>query len=166
MSMDMAELNQLEQDEFVAVLGEVVENTPAIAYLAWEHRPFANVEVLHQCMVKMIDGMTIDEQMSLMRSHPDLGSKARMADASVQEQTGAGLDQLTPDEYQQFQELNQAYLLQFGFPFIVAVKNHTKASILEAFQRRLKNSVEVERSQALAEIGKIVRFRLDRVLGD
>jgi 2-oxo-4-hydroxy-4-carboxy-5-ureidoimidazoline decarboxylase len=75
-----------------------------------------------------------------------------------------GLDQLTQEEYQQFQDLNQAYQERFGFPFIVAVKNHTKASILEAFQTRLRNSVEAERRQALAEIVQIARFRLDEML--
>lgn len=163
--MNLNELNKIECAEFVAVLGSIFEESPAIAQQAWEKIPFATVESLYQCMVAIMNGMTVDEQVLLMRSHPDLGSKARMADASVKEQAGVGLDQLTPEEYQQFQELNHAYQERFGFPFIVAVKNHTKASILKAFQTRLGNSVEAERSQALAEIGQIARFRLDEILG-
>ena len=163
--MNLAKLNEMECDQFVAILGEIFEGTPAIAQQAWHQRPFNTVEALHQCMVEVMNGMTVDEQMMLTRSHPDLGSKAIMADASVKEQAGVGLDQLTLEEYQQFQGLNQAYQERFGFPFIVAVKNHTKASILEAFQTRLKNSVEAEREQALAEIGQIARFRLNEMLG-
>ena len=165
MSMNLSQLNSMERDEFVDVLGEVFENTPAIARQAWEQRPFADREALYQCMAERMNKMTVNEQMTLMRSHPDLGSKVRMAEASVKEQSGVGLDQLTPEEYQQFQELNRSYQERFGFPFIVAVKKHTKASILEAFQTRLENSLEVERSRALAEIGQIARFRLDEILG-
>jgi 2-oxo-4-hydroxy-4-carboxy-5-ureidoimidazoline decarboxylase len=155
----------MELSKFVAVLGGVFENTPAIAQQAWEQRPFVNVEALHRCMVEVMNRMNADEQDTLMRSHPDLGSKVSMAEASVKEQSRVGLDQLTSEEYQQFQQLNCLYQERFGFPFIVAVKNHTKASILEAFQTRLENSLEAERSQALAEIVQIARFRLDEMLG-
>jgi 2-oxo-4-hydroxy-4-carboxy-5-ureidoimidazoline decarboxylase len=162
--MNLTQLNRMERDQFVAVLGEIFEGTPAIARQVWDQRPFVNVESLHQCMVEVMNRMTVDEQVMLMRSHPDLGSKARMADTSVKEQAGVGLDQLTLVEYQQFQKLNQAYQERFGFPFIIAVKNHTKASILKAFQTRLRNSVEAEQAQALAEIVQIARFRLDEIL--
>jgi 2-oxo-4-hydroxy-4-carboxy-5-ureidoimidazoline decarboxylase len=163
--MNLTQLNEMERDEFVAILGGIFEGTPAIARQAWEQRPFNTVEALHHCMVEVMNGMTVDEQVMLMRSHPDLGSQARMADASVKEQAGVGLDQLMLEEYRQFQGLNQDYQARFGFPFIVAVKNHTKSTILEAFQTRLRNSIEAEREQALAEIVQIARFRLDEMLG-
>ena len=165
MSINLSKLNKMERDEFVALLGGIFENTPAIAQQAWEQRPFANVEALYQCMIEIMNRMNLDEQVLLIQSHPDLGSKIRMAEASVKEQSSVGLDQLTRVEYQQFQELNRAYQKRFGFPFIVAVKNHTKASILKAFQARLESSLEAERSHALAEIAHIARFRLDEILG-
>jgi len=96
----------------------------------------------------------------LIRAHPDLGSKAKMADASVQEQAGAGLDRLTPEEFDRFQTLNAAYQERFGFPFVIAVRNHTKESILEAFDRRLENPSDTEIDQALEEITQIAEFRL------
>jgi 2-oxo-4-hydroxy-4-carboxy-5-ureidoimidazoline decarboxylase len=83
-----------------------------------------------------------------------------MAEASVQEQVGAGLNRLTHEEYESFQQLNQAYKDKFGFPFIVAVRNHTKNSILDAFKQRLNNTVDVEIQQALSEIAQIAQFRL------
>lgn len=165
MNINLAKLNAMERDEFVSILGEVFEGTSAIAHQTWNQRPFNTVEALHQCMAEVMYGMTADEQVRLMRSHPDLGSKARMADASIKEQAGVGLNQLTLKEYQQFQELNQAYQERFGFPFIVAVKNHTKFTILETFQARLRNSVEAERQQALDEIAQIARFRLNEMFG-
>jgi 2-oxo-4-hydroxy-4-carboxy-5-ureidoimidazoline decarboxylase len=56
--------------------------------------------------------------------------------------------------------LNQAYRERFGFPFIIAVRNHTKTSILKAFEQRLQNSLDAERERAIAEITQIARFRL------
>ncbi|MEB3338876.1 MAG: 2-oxo-4-hydroxy-4-carboxy-5-ureidoimidazoline decarboxylase [Leptolyngbyaceae bacterium] len=162
----ISQINQMTQDAFVQVLGAVFEETPAIAQQAWHHRPFADVRTLHQQMVTIVLAMTPEQQLALIQAHPDLGSKAAMATASVQEQTGAGLTQLTPDEYERLRSLNQAYQQKFGFPFIIAVKNHTKATILEAFEQRLSNTVLVEREQAIAEITQIAHFRLLDLVAD
>ena len=160
MRYSLAELNQMNQDTFVGALGAVFEETPAIAERAWQQHPFEDVNALHQRMVDVVNAMSPAEQLALIQAHPDLGSKAKMADASIQEQAGVGLDRLTPEEYDQFQTLNQAYKQKFGFPFIIAVRNHTKTTILDAFDRRLQNPVDTERQQALIEIAQIARFRL------
>lgn len=156
----IATLNLMDQAAFVAALGTIFEHTPTIAEQAWHDRPFTSLSDLHQKMLDRLHALSRAEQLALIRAHPDLGSRAKMADASVQEQAGAGLDQLSPAEYQQFQTLNQAYKQRFGFPFIIAVKNHTKASILQEFDRRLHNSIEAEHDQAIAEISQIAWFRL------
>lgn len=157
-------LSQMSQDEFVAVLGEIFEHSPTIAAKAWEQRPFATLEELSQGMFNIVKGFSIDEQLDLIRVHPNLGSRAKMAEASVQEQAGLGLDRLTPEEFDRFQALNQAYRAKFGFPFIVAVKNHTKDSILANFEQRLEHSVDTERQQALHEIFQIAQFRLNSIV--
>lgn len=160
MSYSLNDLNQMDQTAFVAALGEIFEQTPAIAAQVWSARPFKDVNDLHQNMSAIVRSMTPADQLALIQAHPDLGSKAKMADASVQEQAGAGLDQLTPAEYDRFEHLNQAYKSKFGFPFIIAVKNHTKTSILDAFEQRLQNAEAVEMQQAIAEICQIAHFRL------
>lgn len=164
MSYTIAQLNQMSQVEFVEALGGVFEHTPAIARQAWRQSPFVDVSDLHRKMVDVVQQMSQVEQIALIRAHPDLGSKAKMAEASVQEQSGVGLDQLTSEEYEHFQVCNQAYKDKFGFPFIIAVKNQTKASILEAFAHRLQNSVDAEMEQSLAEIAQIAKFRLMRLV--
>jgi 2-oxo-4-hydroxy-4-carboxy-5-ureidoimidazoline decarboxylase len=156
----IAQLNQMSQDDFVTALGTIFEATPNIARQAWLDRPFADVEALHQTMVNCVDAMSESEKLTLIQAHPDLGARVKMAEASVKEQAGAGLDRLSAEEFEQFQSLNWQYKEQFGIPFIVAVKNHTKASILVSFECRLKNSAEAETAQALSEIKKIARFRL------
>jgi 2-oxo-4-hydroxy-4-carboxy-5-ureidoimidazoline decarboxylase len=158
------ELNQMSQEAFVAVLGAVFEDTPAIAQKAWYQRPFADISQLHQSMVAVVENLHADEQLDLIKAHPDLGSKAKMAQASVKEQAGVGLDMLTPDQGDRFLSLNQAYKDKFGFPFIIAVKDLTVIDILDAFERRLQNSIEIEKQQALTEIFAITKFRLLELL--
>ncbi len=150
----------MEQAQFTEVLGEIFEQTPEIADQTWHHRPFNSIEDLHQKMMAVVSGFNTEQKLALVRAHPDLGSKVQMAEASIQEQAGVGLDRLNSIEFAQFQQLNQSYLTKFGFPFIIAVKNHTKASILESFEHRLKNSVAEELTTAIAEISQIAKFRL------
>lgn len=160
MPYSLADLNQMDQAAFVAALGAVFEHTPAIAHQTWYQRPFTSVTALHQAMIQVMHSLSSAEQLALILAHPDLGSKAKMAPASVQEQAGAGLDRLSPEEYDRFHHLNQTYRETFGFPFIIAVKQHTKTSILAAFEQRLHNSAATEQAQALAEIAEIAHFRL------
>lgn len=154
----------MSQADFTAVLGEIWEATPKIAEQTWLSKPFEDMATLYQSMVIVVDGMSEAEQVELIKAHPDLGSKTKMAKASVQEQAGVGLDRLSESEYQRFQGLNQAYKDKFDFPFIIAVKEHTKESILEAFEIRLKNSPEQEKHKALVEISKIAKLRLQSLV--
>ena len=107
--------------------------------------------------------MSNEAQLALIKAHPDLGSKVKMAEASILEQAEVGLDKLTPLEYQSFHSLNESYKEKFGFPFIIAVKYHTKTTILESFKTRLLNSLKEEKRQAKDEIGKITHLRLSNL---
>ncbi|MGB5633568.1 MAG: 2-oxo-4-hydroxy-4-carboxy-5-ureidoimidazoline decarboxylase [Waterburya sp.] len=156
----IAQLNEMSQSKFTDVLGEIWEETPVIAQKTWHSKPFKDLEALYQAMVAVMNSMSETEQVTLIKAHPDLGSKTKMAEASVEEQAGVGLDRLSESEYQRFQSLNQAYQDKFGFPFIIAVKEHTKESILQAFATRLNNNQEQEKQQSLVEISKIARLRL------
>ena len=156
----IAQLNQMSQREFTESLAKIFEDSPWVAEKTWSKRPFKDINSLHQAMVETVEESALSDKLNLICAHPDLATKTKMAEASVKEQAGVGLDRLSAEEYHRFQQLNQAYKDKFAFPFIVAVKNHTKESILEAFEQRLENSLETERKQALIEIAKIARFRL------
>jgi 2-oxo-4-hydroxy-4-carboxy-5-ureidoimidazoline decarboxylase len=156
----LTEINQMDQATFVAVLGPIFEDTPQIAQQVWGDRPFPSIAALHERMVAVVMAMTPAEQLALIQAHPDLGSRLQMAPASIAEQAGAGLNQLNAAEYERFQQLNTAYQQKFGFPFVMAVKGQTKATILAAFEARLSHSPAPERQQALAEIAEIARLRL------
>ncbi|PNW57469.1 UNVERIFIED_CONTAM: OHCU decarboxylase [Euhalothece sp. KZN 001] len=160
MKYSLKTLNEMEKASFTEVLGHIFEESPDITADTWEKRPFTDLDDLHQKLVTTARSRSPTEQIALIKKHPDLATKTKMADASVQEQTTVGLNALTEEEYHRFQELNQAYRAKFGFPFIIAVRNHDKESILQAFVTRLENSLEEEKERAIAEISKIAYFRL------
>jgi 2-oxo-4-hydroxy-4-carboxy-5-ureidoimidazoline decarboxylase len=166
MQRTIATINQLSQAEFVAYLGFVFEKTPEIADQAWEQRPFRDRDHLKQVMGTIVQAMSDAQQIQLICAHPNLGSRLAMAAASANEQSGAGLDRLTPMEYEQFQQANQQYQRRFGFPFIIAVRQHNKASILESFQMRLANDRATEQQTAIAQIIEISRLRLEDIIMD
>ncbi len=164
MTYTLDEVNQMDHETFVQVFGSVFEHTPQIAYQAWQLRPFGDEANLHQVMVKIVEERSYEQQLALIRAHPDLGSKVQMASASLQEQASIGLDQLSLEEYERFQQLSQTYTSKFGFPFIIAVRNHTKDSILAAFEQRLNHSLADEHRQALREIYAITFFRVSELV--
>jgi 2-oxo-4-hydroxy-4-carboxy-5-ureidoimidazoline decarboxylase len=107
---------------------------------------------------------------ALIEAHPDLAGRVaregRLTPASAGEQASAGLDRLTPEEASRFARLNAAYRERFAFPFVICVRENTKASILDAIQQRVRNDRNVEIAAALHEIGKIAERRLKDVFAD
>jgi 2-oxo-4-hydroxy-4-carboxy-5-ureidoimidazoline decarboxylase len=169
-SITLGTLNGMSGDDFRRALGAVFEHSPWVAERAWPARPFATCDALHTAMAAAVRQASREEQVALLRAHPDLGGKAAragaMTDASVAEQSSAGLDRLSDEEYDRFERLNTAYRTKFGFPFIIAVRHRDKRAILEAFGERLGHTVEREREVALAQVFDIARLRLDGLVAD
>lgn len=166
MPYPLAQLNQMTEAEFVQAIGPTFEETPQIAAQVWPQRPFASVADLHRQMVDLVRAMPEADQLALIQAHPDLGTRVAMAEASVAEQSQAGLTQLSAAEYERFQSLNQRYKERFGFPFILAVAGHTKASILDNFTQRLDNDPATEKATALRQIETIAHLRLSNWIQD
>ena len=74
------------------------------------------------------------------------------------------VDALTDAERARFTELNTAYVDKHGFPFIIAVRDHDKAGILAAFERRIAHDTETEFAEACRQVERIARLRLEAVL--
>lgn len=145
--------------DFIARFGHVYEASPWVAEGVWPDPP-ADLEGLAQAMAAVVDAAPRERQLALIRAHPELASRTKMADASVREQAGVGLDQCSADEFEAFQRLNAAYNARFGFPFIFAVKGATRSEILAAFAARLGNDPDTEFATAIAQIHRIAGFRL------
>jgi len=118
----------------------------------------------HADLMAVVREATPDEQLALIRAHPELAGKAAvdgsLTEASAAEQASAGLDRLTQDEFDRFHALNADYRKKFGFPFIICVRLTDKAGILAAMERRLANDRATEITTAMDQIGEIVRLRL------
>ncbi len=159
--MTIEALNSIGREDFVNTVGWVFEESPWVAERAWNSRIFEDADSLHQAMVEQVEAASREQQLALLRAHPDLGTRARVSATSGAEQAGAGLDQLTPPEFERLERLNTAYRDKFGFPFLFAVKGSTKHDILRALEQRLEEDPEQEYREALRQVYRIARFRIE-----
>ncbi len=159
--------SKMARDEFVAAYGGIFEHSPWIAERAFDlelgpaHDRAAG---LHNALCRMFRSASEDERLGVLRAHPDLAGKLaaakRLTAESTSEQASAGLDALTDAERARFSELNAAYVEKHGFPFIIAVRDHDKASILQAFVQRIENDRATEFDEACRQVERIAEFRL------
>jgi 2-oxo-4-hydroxy-4-carboxy-5-ureidoimidazoline decarboxylase len=150
------EVNGMNEAEFVAAFSNVAEHSPWVAERAFAHR-----HALRQAFAEAVQTAPETLQLSLIRAHPDLATKAKLTTDSSNEQKGAGLDTLTAEEFARFTALNNQYKAQNGFPFIFAVKGASKYQILESFEARIHNGRDEEFQVALQQVCKIIGFRLE-----
>ncbi|MDX5401341.1 MAG: allantoinase PuuE [Rhodobacterales bacterium] len=163
--------SQMERADFVARFGGVFEHSPWVAERAWELElgPAHDTPAgLHNALARVFRTASVEERLGVLTAHPDLAGKLaaakRLTAESTAEQASAGLDALTDAERARFTELNTAYVARHGFPFIIAVRDNTKASILAAFETRLNNDRATEFATACAQVERIARLRLEDML--
>ena len=162
-------VNAFDAAAFAVRFGDIAEDSPWVAEAAGTARPFADREAMVEAFAAAVRTAPHERQLVLLRAHPDLAGRAAVAgditEESWREQAGAGLDRLTAEEFARFHDLNARYRERFGFPFIFAVKGATKEAILAAFEARIDNDPGTERATALANVERILRFRIeDRVV--
>jgi OHCU decarboxylase len=156
----------MDTHDFIARYSGVYEHSPWVAeQVARLVSEADDVNMLATLMADCVDNAATEQQLALIRAHPDLAGKAQLAGEltadSTEEQARAGLDHCSAEEFARFQALNAAYWEKFGFPFVMAVRNSDRAAILDAFAARLENDFELEFETALLEIHKIARLRLN-----
>lgn len=158
--MTIDEVNTLDLPHFVELLGGIYEHSPWVAERVWQKRPFRSRDELRRLMALEVEDVGREQKLGLLRAHAELGTRAKIGELSSKEQKGAGLDQLTPEEYNAVLLLNQQYRDRFAFPFIYAVTNKNKHDALKALMTRLEASPEDEFARALCEVHRIAAFRL------
>ena len=163
--------SEMDRDAFVAAWGGIFEHSPWIAEGAWalELGPAHDTATgLLSALARVFRAAPEERRLAVLTAHPDLAGKLaqarRLTEASTAEQASAGLDALTDAERAEFTRLNEAYTARFGFPFIIAVRDNTKASILAAFHRRLGNDRATEFAEACAQVERIAWHRLKALL--
>ncbi|MDB5562188.1 MAG: polysaccharide deacetylase [Hyphomicrobiales bacterium] len=163
--------SRMERAEFIERFGSIFEHSPWIAERAWEGElaPANDTATgLNFALRSQFRMASQAERLAVLKAHPDLAGKLaaakRLTEASTTEQASAGLDALTDAEREKFTHLNGAYTARFGFPFIIAVKDNTKATILAAFENRIGNSEETEFLTACSQVERIALLRLRGLL--
>jgi 2-oxo-4-hydroxy-4-carboxy-5-ureidoimidazoline decarboxylase len=162
------DVNAMDRDAFREAFGGVFEHSPWVADVAWSSRPFSSLDDLHAAMAAAVRAAAPEDRLALLHAHPELAGEAMrrrlLTAASTGEQAGAGLDALGREEADRFDTLNRAYRERFGFPFIIAVKDHTRDGILADFARRLGNDPGTELETAIAQVMRIARLRLEALV--
>ncbi|MGA1761382.1 MAG: 2-oxo-4-hydroxy-4-carboxy-5-ureidoimidazoline decarboxylase, partial [Paracoccaceae bacterium] len=163
--------SQKERDRFVSLYGGIFEHSAWIAEGAFDLElgpAHDTARGLHNALCRVFRSASADQRMGVLRAHPDLAGKLaqakRLTAESTSEQASAGLNALTDHERETFTRQNTAYVEKHGFPFIIAVRDHTKASIMAAFERRIGNDTHTEFSEACKQVERIAEFRLMDIL--
>ena len=161
----------LDRAGFLARYGGVYEHSPWIAGAVWDEGAASDdVATLAGAMAARVEAAGEEARLALLRAHPDLAGKlaveGELTAESTSEQAGAGLERCSPEEFEEFQRLNDAYKARFGFPFILAVKGHDRAGILAAFRRRVGHDRATELREALDQVHRIARLRLRALAGE
>ncbi|MGC4026790.1 MAG: allantoinase PuuE [Mesorhizobium sp.] len=163
--------SRMKKDEFVSAFGGIFEHSRWIAERAFDLElgpAMDSAGGLHNALCRVFRSASEQERLGVLTAHPDLAGKLaqakRLTSESTSEQASAGLNALTDAERQTFTRLNEQYVAKFGFPFIIAVRDNTKASILEAFDKRLANSRDEEFATACKQVERIAWYRLKDLL--
>ena len=159
-------INKLSRSEFVEIFANIFEKTKWIAEKLYNQKPFDNFKDLCSKMLGIFETAGKETQLKILEAHPDLADKVTvnlLTSNSRSEQSNAGLDQCSEEEFNEFKNLNKSYRQKYGFPFVIAVKGKNKIEILSEFRKRILNSVDEEFSEAIIQIGKIANLRLNEI---
>ena len=158
-------INKLPKSEFIKVFANIFENAIWIAEKLYNQKPFDNFEELSSRMLNIFGAAKKEKQLKILKDHPDLANKTKISSLtpdSLKEQTSAGLDQCSEEEFNEFEKLNESYK-KFGFPFILAVKGKTKIEILNNFKKRISSDPETEFDEAIKQVKLIASLRLEEL---
>ena len=165
--------SQMDLARFLETFGGIYEHSSWVAEQVYKRRSSSNLDTvrgLHEALSRVVNSSPMEKKLALLRAHPDLAGKlavtGKLSQNSSREQESAQLDRCSPEEFAEFQELNEAYKKRFGFPFIYAVLGKTRQEILENFRGRVNNSKRQECAEALNQVHRIAFMRLKPIFED
>ena len=159
-------INNLSQSKFVEIFANIFEKTNWIAEKLYNQKPFDSFEDLRLKMLEIFKTTDKENQLIILRAHPDLADKTKIGILSLDslgEQSKAGLDQCSEEEFGEFKNLNDEYKKKFGFPFIIAVGGKNKVDILNEFKKRILNNLDNEFNEAVSQVCNIANLRLNEI---
>ncbi len=174
MTLTLQQLNAASVDEATLLLDGIYEHSAWIARAAMAHRPVASLAALKHTMTQIVAQASQEQQIALIRVHPELAGKAMVSqsltDESTNEQSKAGLTNCSVEEFAKLQRLNADYNAKFGWPFILAVRGPrglglSRQQIISTFERRLSGHPDFELAECLRNIHRIAEIRLNDKFG-
>ena len=163
-------LEDLNQAEIINLLGSIYEHSSWVAEILFSQGITSqdnNVDFLAERMKEIVEASSDEKKLNLLKAHPELAGKlaisGNLTKDSTAEQTSAGLDQCSKEEFAEFSKLNLEYTKKFGHPFIIAVRGLKRSEILTSFNDRVNNDSEKEFFTAMEEVHKIARLRLEQL---
>jgi len=159
-------INKSSQSEFIKIFDNIFEKTKWIAEKLYDQKPFGDFEELSSIILNIFETATKEKQLKILNSHPDLADKTKISSLTTksrEEQSKAGLDLCSEEEFIEFKNLNEKYKKKFGFPFIYAVKGKSKMEILSNFRRRISYDIKDEFIEAKKQVKKIASLRLNEI---
>jgi len=159
-------INKLPKSEFIKVFSNIFENSIWISEELYKLKPFDSFDDLSTKIMDIFENATKEKQIEILRAHPDLANKTRIGSLtadSKKEQSSAGLDKCTKEEFNEFKNLNFKYKKRFRFPFIIAVKDKSKLEILSSFRKRISYDINIEFEEAKNQVKKIANLRLNEI---
>jgi len=168
-ALSLEQVSALGREDFVSRFGAVFEHSPWVAEEAWKVRPFASLDEFHGAMTDAVARAARSSQIALLNAHPELAGQEALEGAltpdSSTEQSRLGFTALSRADHQRMAQLNTAYRGKFGFPAIVALAFHaSRDTVFAEIERRVRNDMETEISEALAQVAKITRARLVKIV--
>jgi len=157
-------VNKLNKSDFISIFGNVFEKTEWIAERVFNYLPYKNFDNLLLKFFKIYNESNKESIIKILNSHPELVVEQKLTNESKKEQKGAGLNECSKEEVEEFKKLNLNYKKKFGFPFIIAVKGKNKNDILSYFRTRIKNSFDEEFIEAKKQVGEIATFRFKEII--
>ena len=157
-------VNNLNKSDFISIFGNVFEKTEWIAERVFNYLPYKNFDNLFLKFFKIYNESNKESIIKILNSHPELVVEQKLTNESKKEQKGAGLNECSKEEVEEFKKLNLNYKKKFGFPFIIAVKGKSKNDILNYFRTRIKNSFDEEFIETKKQVGEIATFRFKEII--
>jgi len=157
-------VNQLSENEFIGIFGNVFEKTNWIANKAFNSKPYKDFDEFISTIIKIYENSSKEDCLKIFNAHPELAVEKKLTKDSHKEQKGANLNHCNNEEFNEFKNLNYEYKKKFGFPFIIAVKGKNKSEILINFRKRIKNEMDLEFKEAKNQVKKIATFRLEEII--
>ena len=160
-------INEFSQSDFTKVFANIFEGAAWIAKELYSQKPFLDFQDLSSKMLDIFENTTEEKQLKIIKAHPDLADKTKIGSLTKEsrtEQSQAGLDQCSEEEFNEFKTLNDKYKKKFGFPFIYADKGKQKKEILSNFRKRTSCGIDVEFIEAKKQVKKIASLRINEII--